>query len=127
MATWDDVRRLASALPEVTETSGRGGAGWQVRGKGFVWQRPLRAYERAELGAAAPDDDDILGAHVADVGVKEALLAGDPGVYFTTSHFDGYPAILVRLDRIDERELRELVTEAWLLKAPKRLAAQLED
>ena len=126
MAGWDDVRRAASALPGVTEEQGRSGASWRVRGTGFVWHRPLRRYERAELGDAAPADDVILGMHVEDLGVKEALLAEDGGAYFTTSHFDGYPAILVRLDRVDVEELRELVTDAWRLKAPKRLVAELD-
>jgi hypothetical protein len=64
----------------------------------------------------------VLGARVPDEGAKEALLADDPGVYFTTPHFDGYPAVLVRLDVIGVPELTELVTEAWLTRAPKRLA-----
>jgi len=68
------------------------------------------------LGDRAPDGP-ILGAHVADVGVKEALIADDSDVYFTTPHFDGYAAILVRLDRISVSELDELIVEAWLLRA----------
>ena len=67
-------------------------------------------------------DGDILGARVADEGVKFALIADDPGVYFTTPHFDGYPAVLVRLAEIGEAELSELITEAWLAQAPKSLA-----
>ena len=122
MATWDDVRRIAMALPEVQErTSGHGYLQWQVKDKGFVWDRPLRKSDLAALGADAPDGP-ILGVHVADVGVKEALLAEDPAVYFTTPHFNGYAAILVRLGEIDVQELEELVVEAWLLRAPKRLA-----
>jgi hypothetical protein len=61
---------------------------------------------------------------VADLGVKQALLTDDPGVYFTTPHFNGYPAILVRLDRITVAELGELIVEAWLARAPKRLAEE---
>jgi hypothetical protein len=83
----------------------------------------LRKADLQALGAAAPDGP-ILGARVADVGVKAALIADDPGVYFTTPHFDGYPAILVRLDRIGVAELEELVTEAWFTRAPKRLAKE---
>jgi hypothetical protein len=71
---------------------------------------------------AAPDGP-ILGVRVADVGVKEALPAEDPGVYFTTPHFDGYPAILVKLPAIAVPDLAELLEEAWLTQAPKRLAA----
>lgn len=118
MATWDDVRRAAGALPEVDEADRR----WRVRGKLFVWERPLRRSDLAALGAAAPDGD-ILGAMVADLGVKAALIAADPAVYFTTPHFDNYAAVLVRLAAIDRAELEELVTEAWASRAPKRLAA----
>jgi hypothetical protein len=122
MATWDDVRCLALALPETAERASYGGApSWAVRGKGFVWDRPLRQADRAALGAAAPGGP-VLGAHVPDLGAKEALLAAEPEVFFTTPHFDGYSAVLVRLDRIDVGELEELVVEAWLARAPKRLA-----
>jgi hypothetical protein len=124
MATWDDVRRIALALPETTEQSGRDGlVDWRVKDKGFVWERPLRRADFEALGDGAPDGP-ILGASVADVGVKEALLADDADVYFTTPHFDGYPAILVRLERISPADLEELVVEAWLARAPKRLAAR---
>ncbi len=85
-----------------------------------MWERPLRDKEVTELGDAAPDGP-ILAARVEHVGAKEALLADDPGVYFTTSHFEGYAAILVRLDRIALDELEEVITEAWLARAPKRL------
>ncbi|GIG61651.1 hypothetical protein Lfu02_60230 [Longispora fulva] len=124
MASWDDVSRLARELPETVElTSADGQLAWRVRDKPLAWERPLRRADLAALGEAAPDGP-VLAARVSDVGAKEALLAEDPDVYFTTPHFNGYPAILVRLDRIAEPELRELLTEAWLLRAPKRLAAQ---
>ena len=120
MATWDDVRRLALALPETHERASRDLRQWLVRSKLFVWQRPLRRADLEALGADAPTGP-ILGARVEHVGAKEALLADDPEVFFTTPHFDGYPAILVRLDRIGEDDLDEVVTEAWLTRAPKRL------
>lgn len=119
MADWSDVRRSAMALPEVSEGTSYGNTAWKVRDKGFVWERPLGRKDVEDLGAAAPDGP-VLGVRVADVGVKEALIADDPDVFFTTPHFDGYPAVLVRLDRIGVPELGELVTEAWLLRAPKR-------
>lgn len=121
MASWDDVRRIALDLPETREDSRRGLAFWRVRDKLFVWERPLRASDLRALGDAAPTGD-ILGARVEHLGAKEALLADDPAVYFTTPHFDGYPAVLVRLAEIDLVELEELVVEAWLSRAPKRLA-----
>ncbi len=121
MATWVDVRRIALALPETSEGTTHGMTAWQVKGKGFVWERPLRKADVLALGDRAPDGP-ILGAHVDHVGIKEALLASDPDVFFTTPHFDGYPAVLVRLERIGIAELEELLVEAWLAKAPKRLA-----
>jgi hypothetical protein len=123
VADWDDVRRLALALPETGEKASYGGApSWTVKGKGFVWDRPLGRADLAALGNAAPDGP-VLGAHVPDLGAKEALLAAEPEVYFTIPHFDGYPAVLVRLHGIDVAELEELVVEAWIARAPKRLAA----
>jgi hypothetical protein len=121
MATWEDVRRFALALPETSEKISREHRQWCVKDKGFVWERPLRRSDLEALGDAAPDGP-ILGARVEHEGAKQALIADDPGVYFTTPHFDGYPAILVRLDAIAPAELEELVTEAWLAKAPQRLA-----
>jgi hypothetical protein len=122
MASWDDVTRIATALPEADERSGRDGLrSWRIRDKTFVWERPLRKADLKALGDAAPDGP-ILGVWVADLGVKEAILADDPDVFFTTPHFDGYPAVLVLLDRIDEPELTELMVEAWLDRAPKKLA-----
>jgi hypothetical protein len=122
MATWADVRRLATALPETQERTSRDGSlEWRVMDRLVVWERPLRRRDLEELGEDAPSGP-ILGVPVADLGVKEALLTEDPAVYFTTSHFDGYSAVLVRLERVGRRELKELITEAWLLRAPKRLS-----
>jgi hypothetical protein len=86
-----------------------------------VWERPLRRADIEALGDQAPDGP-ILGAHVDHVGMKDALIAEDPDVYFTTPHFNGYPAILVRLERITVAQLDELIVDAWLTRAPKRLA-----
>jgi hypothetical protein len=126
MASWDDVRRLALALPETSEALSHGSASWRVRDKGFVWERPLRPADLRALGDAAPTGP-ILGARVEHLGAKEALLADDPDVFFTTPHFDGYAAVLVRLDVIAATELEELIVEAWLARAPKRLAKQYID
>jgi hypothetical protein len=122
MATWKEVRRLALALPETDERDRGDMRQWRVREKLFVWERPLRKKEVEAFAGAAPEGP-ILAARVEHLGAKEALLADDPSVYFTTSHFDGYPAILVRLERISAEDLEELVTEAWLARAPRRLAA----
>ena len=120
MATWDDVRREIAALPE---TSQRSGLDWSVRSKALAWDRPLRPKDREALGSSAPEGP-ILCARVPGLEAKDELIARLPEVYFTTPHFHGYPAILVRLDAIDVPELRDLLTEAWLAQAPKRLAAE---
>jgi hypothetical protein len=121
VATWDDVRRIALELPETREEVSRDLRHWRVKDKGFVWERPLRRADREALGEAAPDGP-ILGARVEHLVAKEALLADDPAVFFTTPHFDGYPAVLVRLERIGLEDLREVIVEAWLARVPKRLA-----
>ncbi len=126
MAGWDDVRRIALDLPQTAERSSRGLASWRVREKLFVWERPLRPADLRALGDGAPTGP-ILGARVEHLGAKEALLADDPEVYFTTPHFDGYAAVLVRLNVIASDELEELVVEAWLASAPKRLAKEFID
>ncbi len=127
MATWADVRQVALALPETSErVSADGLAQWRVRDVLFAWERPLRKRDLEELGEEAPTGP-VLGARVPDLGAKEALLGQDGDVYFTTAHFDGYPAILVQLDLIGPGELEELLVEAWLARAPKRLVKQYLD
>jgi hypothetical protein len=126
VATWDDVRRIALSLPETSEGLSRDLRRWLVKDKGFVWERPLRRADLEALGDEAPDGP-ILGARVEHLVAKEALLADDPSIYFTTPHFDGYPAILVRLDRIGLDDLHELIVEAWLARAPARLAKTYVD
>jgi hypothetical protein len=122
MAAWEDVSRIALALPETVEGTTAGGVNraWTVRKKMFVWERPLRKSDIAALGDAAPSGP-ILGAKVEHLIAKEALLADDPDVFFTTPHFDGYPAVLIRLPQIGLDVLEEVVAEAWLTCAPKRL------
>ncbi len=120
VATWEDVRRIALELPETSEGVSRDLRRWLVKDKGFVWERPLRRSDYEALGDSAPEGP-ILGARVEHLVAKEALLADDPGVFFTTPHFDGYPAVLVRLDEIGQDDLREVIVEAWLARAPKRL------
>jgi hypothetical protein len=115
------------ALPETAEaTNGHGQRSWQVRGKGFVWERPLRQRDLAELGDAAPTGP-VLAAYVPDEGAKRALIADDPAVFFTVHHFDGYPAVLTRLERLDDETLTELAGEAWACRAPAKLLAQHRD
>ncbi len=93
MASWDDVARSCLALPETTEATSYGQRAWRVRDKSFVWERPLRKKDLAELGDRAPATTP-LAAYVPDEGAKAALIAAEPDTYFTTSHFDGYPIVL---------------------------------
>jgi hypothetical protein len=123
MATWDDVARTCLALPDTAEALSRGNRQWKVHGRLFVWERPLGKKDVVELGAAAPTGP-VLGVAVPDEGAKAALIAEEPDVCFTTSHFDGYAAVLCRLDRLGLPELTELAGEAWACRAPRRLLAQ---
>jgi hypothetical protein len=126
MATWDDV---ASVVGELQLTEERSPHEWRVGKKLIAWERPLRRSDYDALTAVGvePPQGDILGVRVADEGVKFALIADQPELYFTTPHFDGYPAVLVKLGAIDERGLRELIIEAWLNQAPKRLVQEFLD
>jgi hypothetical protein len=123
MATWEDVSRIALSLPEASEQPLRDLRSWRVRDKLFVWERPLRRSDLRALGDGA-STGPILGARVEHLVAKEALIADDPDVFFTIPHFDGYTAVLVRLERISVEELEELIVEAWLARAPKRLARE---
>jgi hypothetical protein len=124
VASWDDVSRACLALPETTEVLAREGTRqWRVRDRSFVWERPLRRRDLAELGDTAPVGP-VLAASVPDEGAKRALFTDEPDVYFTTSHFDGYAAVLCRLDHLDGPALTELAAEAWACRAPRRLVAR---
>ena len=124
MATWRDVRRIALAMPGVVEERSRSeNAAWLVNDKFFTWERPLRKSDLAALGKDAPSGP-ILGVRTSGLEMKDALLAHDPKVFFTTPHFDGYPAVLVRLEKISSATLKDVLVEGWLATAPKRVAAE---
>jgi hypothetical protein len=123
MATWDDVRRIALDLPETSERLNEGVMQWQVKGKPLTWERPLRRADYEALGDDAPEGP-ILAVWVDDLGVKGALLADDPDVFFTTPHFDSDAIVLIRLEEIPVHELEELIIEAWLDRAPKRIVSE---
>jgi hypothetical protein len=123
MATWADVERLAMAMPQAAaRDSGQGHREWRVRDKLFAWERPLRKGDLEALGDDAPTGD-ILAVRTPDEGGKFALVADAPDIYFTTPHFNGYPAVLIKLDRIPVDELREAIVESWLTQVTKRMAA----
>jgi hypothetical protein len=123
MASWRDVRRFALALPETSERTSYGNPAWAVRDKPFAWERPLGAADIAALGATAPKGA-ILGIRTDGLEMKEALIASDPAVFFTTPHFDGYAAVLIRLGKITPAKLERVLVDAWLARAPKRLASE---
>jgi hypothetical protein len=128
MATWRDVRRIALKLPGTSEEVGSSAtSAWIVNKKFFVWERPLRRADIAALGDRAPTGP-ILGLRTPDLEMKDVLLASDPKVFFTTPHFDGYPAVLIRLDTISTGQLKDVIVEAWLARAQKRaVAAYIRD
>jgi hypothetical protein len=130
MATMADLDELALAMPQTTkEVTDDGRPSYLVHGKRYLIHRGRRP------DAVDPQTgerlDDVLIFRVEDLGVKELMLSDARGIYFTTPHFDGYPAVLVRipdLARLDLGELEELVAEAWLTRAQKRVAkAWLEE
>jgi hypothetical protein len=123
MATWDQVRRYALALPGVTEKTSHGHAAWIVDKRMFVWERPLRKSDLAALGDAAPKGA-ILGVRTADLEMKEAILGSDPRVFFTIPHFEGSAAVLLQLDKVGARDLERIVSEAWIARAPERLVRE---
>jgi hypothetical protein len=109
VADWETVREIALAFPEVEEeASGRPAVG--VRGKLFAWM----ARER---------DGGGLGVRV-DRDEKQLILDGNPEVYFSSPHYDGWPGVQIRLELIERDELRERLEDAWLIQTPKRLAAE---
>jgi hypothetical protein len=125
VATMKDLDELALAMPQSTKEVEEGRPTYRVHGKMFCFHRSRRP------DAVDPETgerlDDVLVFRVADLGVKELLLSDARGIYFTTPHWDGYSAVLMRisdLDRLDRDELRDLVEEAWLTRAQKRLAKE---
>lgn len=122
MVSIDEVARIASDLPEVTEGERYGNRTWSVAGKAFAWDRPFSKADIRRFGDARPPDGPILAVSVADLSEKEAVLATQPGAFFTIPHFDGYSAVLIQLKKVTKRALREAIVDGWLACAPKKLA-----
>jgi len=121
VADAEDVRRLALALPHVEEIDSDG-FDFRVGGKGFVWSYPER-----KPGQRRVIRTDIAVLYVGDEAEKQALLLGEPEVFFTTAGYDGWPLIMLRLPEVHVERLAELVTDAWRMRAPRELAADLDD
>ncbi len=112
MADEDDVRELAMALPNVEEIPSEG-FDFRVAGKGFVWSYPeRRPGERRRIRT------DIAVLYVGDEAEKQALLLGEPDVFFTTPGYDGWPLVMLHLDKVSVERLDDLVTDAWRMRAP---------
>jgi hypothetical protein len=121
MADADDVRRLALNLPHVEEIDSDG-FDFRVAGQGFVWSYPERT-----PGRPRQIRTDIAVLFVGDEAEKQALLLGEPDVFFTTSGYDGWPLVMLRLAEVNVQRLRELVTDAWRMRAPDAVACQLDE
>jgi hypothetical protein len=119
MADADDVRRLALALPHVEEVDSDG-FDFRVADKGFVWSYPERRPGRPRMIRT-----DIAVLFVGDEAEKQALLLGEPELFFSTPGYDGWPLVMLRLEAVDVDRLRELVTDAWHMRAPEALLAEL--
>jgi len=122
MADAEDVRRLALGLPHVEEID-CDGFDFRVGGKGFVWSYP----ERGVSGRGRVLRTDIAVLYVGDEAEKQALLLGEPDLFFTTRGYDGWPLVMLRLDFVDGARLAELVTDAWRMRAPEEIAAGFEE
>jgi len=120
MADADDVRRLALALPHVVEIDS-GGFDFRVGNKGFVWSYPERRPGKPRVLRT-----DIAVLYVGDEAEKQALVLGEPELFFTTREYDGFPLVMLWLDRVDVERLRELVTDACHMRAPADMAADLD-
>src|SRR5690348_8406982 len=120
MADEDDVRRLALALPGVEEID-CDGFDFRVGGKGFIWSYPER-----KPGKPRVLRTDIAVLFVGDEAEKQALLLGEPRIFFTTPGYDGWPLVMLRLAEVDVVRLTELVTDAWRMRAPAALARELD-
>jgi hypothetical protein len=120
VATREDLRRIALALPQTTTNND--GFSYNVAGKAIVWTW----LERIHPKKARVPNPDVIAVRVADASEKELLIEMDPSVFFTEPHYHGYPAILVRLPEIDAGMLETIVRTAWRLRAPKALRSKAE-
>jgi hypothetical protein len=124
VATLDDVAHMVLELPEVVEAERHGNRTWSVTGKGFAWERPFSKADLKRFGDVTPPDGPILAVRVEDLGEKEAVLAAQPKAFFTIPHFDGFSAVLIQLNKVSKKALRDALVDGWLACAPPKLAEQ---
>jgi hypothetical protein len=117
-----EAARMVAELPEVTEGERHGRRTWFVGGTAFAWERPFSKADLRRFGDATPPSGPIMAVRVDDLGEKEAVLAAAPKGMFTIPHFDGFPAVLIQLDAVSKRALREALVDGWLACAPRALA-----
>ena len=127
MISFEEVTTIVSELPEVTEGQRFGNRTWFVGGKGFVWERPFSKADLKRFGSEVPPAGPILAVAVGDLGEKEAILAEGLKGVFTIEHFNGYAALLIQLNVAGKRTVRELIVDAWLACAPRKLADNYAD
>lgn len=126
MATLQDLAGIMGELPEVVEGEHHGHATWSVRGKGIAWLRPFSKADLKRFGDQTPPAQPILAINTADLHEKEGVLAAGIDGVFTIAHFDNYPAVLVEIEVVDPRDLRDLLVSAWSAVAPEELVKEFD-
>jgi hypothetical protein len=121
MVSLEEVAEMAMAFPDVTVGERFGNRTWLVNGRAFAWERPFSKADIKRFGTDAPPAGLIVAVRVEDLGEKEAVIAANPKAFFTIPHFNGYPAVLIQLDKVTKRPMREALEDGWLTCAPVKL------